>query len=255
MRKVLWTYDNADPAALIERANFVRAQAICIRTTVPWLSASLPSLKSQGFAIYGWRWPAVDNRETQGHYYADEEAKFAVSLIQNGLDGYIVDPESDTGRPVDDWNEPKLPNNSTDTLQTLAARFCDTIKLAGRRKNPNFLFGITSGCRYPTQNPRIPWAEFLAHSDAAFPQLYWAPNIRNRNTPAEAYAQGIESWRTVVPSGMRIIPIIGEIATVEAAEIASYSTLIQQNNIQEIHYYTYETGVPQQNWDALRALG
>ena len=75
------------------------------------------------------------------HLKAGLEAKFVVDLIGSGLDGYIVDAESDADSPANDWNQPTLPNNQTDTLASLANRFCDTIKIAGRNKNPEFLRG------------------------------------------------------------------------------------------------------------------
>jgi hypothetical protein len=246
-RKVLWVVDG-DMAGLLERAHYVRAQAVCIRTTNGWLKGAIPTIKGQGFDVYAWRWPAVrPTNPPPAHYYADDEAQYVLGLIAGGLDGYIADPESDGDQGVNDWNDSQLAN--------LANQFCDTIKIAGRQKNPQFLFGITSGCNYPTLMKNIPWSVFVAHCDAVYPQMYWAPNIRNRHTPEDAYNVGMTSWRTVVPGSMKVYPIVGEIETVKADEIARFGTIMTNNSISEVHFYTYTSQIPPQNWDALRNLG
>jgi hypothetical protein len=44
MRKVLWIVDG-DKDALLERARYVGAQAVCIRTTNAWLKGSVQAIK------------------------------------------------------------------------------------------------------------------------------------------------------------------------------------------------------------------
>jgi hypothetical protein len=186
MRKVLWIVDG-DKDALLERAKYVGAQAVCIRTTNAWLKGSVQAIKQWGFDVYAWRWPSVDPSSNTNHHYVEAEIDFVKGLIAEGLDGYIVDPEADDGRDSDNWND--------SSLAPLADHFCGAIKSAGRQKNPNFLFGTTSGCDYPVIKPDIPWSTFLAHSDAVFPQIYWAPNFitAKRTTPDAAWKIGIIS--------------------------------------------------------------
>jgi hypothetical protein len=249
MRKVLWIVDG-NKNRLLKKADYIRAQAVCVRTTNSWLEGSLADIKRQGFDVYGWRWPAViEPPRDPRHHYAMNEAAFVGRLIDAGLDGYIADPESDAGRANDDWNDRKW--------APLANQFCDAIAIPGVRKNPKFIFGTTSGCRYPTLFRQIPWPEFVAHSDALYPQCYWIGDGQpvNGGTPQSAFARGMKSWRTIAPPAMRIIPLIGEIAGVKAAEIDAYQDIIDANGIGEIHFYTFTDDVPAENWDALRRLG
>jgi hypothetical protein len=246
-RKVLWVVDG-DMDGLLEKAQYVRAQAVCIRTTNGWLAGAIQKIKQQGFDVYAWRWPAMrPTKPPPAHYYADDEAKYVLDLIKQGLDGYIVDPESDGDGSAGDWNNTQLSG--------LANRFCDTIKIAGRQKNPHFLFGTTSGCNYPTLMKDIPWSVFVAHSDAIYPQIYWAPNIKGRHTPEDAYKIGMASWKTVVPGSMRVCPIIGEIESNKADEITRFGTIMNTYGLSEVHFYTYTDKVPSPNWDALKKLG
>jgi hypothetical protein len=246
-RKVLWLVDG-ELNGLLERAQYVGAQAVCIRTTNDWLKGAVQQIKNKGFDVYAWRWPAV--RPTippPAHYYADDEAHYAMQLIKEGLDGYIVDPESDAGHSESDWNNTNLAD--------LANRFCDTIKLAGRKAISQFLFGTTSGCNYPTQKKNIPWSVFIAHSDAVFPQIYWAPNIVGRHTPEDAYKIGMASWKTIIPKSMRICPIIGEIKINQPGEINRFGQIINTDAIDEVHFYSYVVDVPPTNWEALKNFG
>src|SRR5476651_2500604 len=129
-RKVLWMVDGFKED-LLERAQYIRAQAVCVRTTNEWLTNSISEIKRRGFDVYAWRWPAIrPTNPPPQHYFADDEAQFAIELISQGLDGYIVDPESDSNGAVNDWND--------SSLSGLANRFCDTVKLAGRSNNPHF---------------------------------------------------------------------------------------------------------------------
>jgi hypothetical protein len=63
------------------------------------------------------------------------------------------------------------------------------------------------------------------------------------------------SWKTIIPSSMRICPIIGEIESNKADEIQRFRSIMDFNSITEIHFYTYTDDVPSENWDALRNLG
>jgi hypothetical protein len=117
-------------------------------------AGAIGQFHQHGIKVYGWRWPAVKADTHSPHHFANDEAKFVVQqLIPAGLDGYIVDPESDSNRTIDDWNH--------ETLAPLARAFCHTIKAAAPA---GFHFGITSGCAYPnlSNRPHIPWAEFVA---------------------------------------------------------------------------------------------
>ena len=253
MRKVLWIVDG-DQNKFLERAKYVRAQAVCIRTINAWLKGSVQDIKKQGLDVYAWRWPSVDPNSNARHHYVEDEIEFVEGLIAEGLDGYIVDPESDDGRDSDDWNDAKWAG--------LADHFCDAIKSAGRQKNPDFLFGTTSGCDYPVIKPKIPWSTFLAYSDAVYPQIYWAPDYitAKRTTPDAAWKIGTAAWKKIVPAGMPVHPILGEIGTNTPDELARFGQIMIDNkNTDEVHFYTYEDQLVapawSDTWDALRSFG
>jgi hypothetical protein len=251
-RKVLWSYD-PDQAGLLDKARTINASAVCIRTDLAWLPAAIPQFKQHDIAVYGWRWPAIRPTTTPPpHYYADDEANYVVTeLIPSGLAGYIVDAESDGPKaPEREWD-----SKVVDT-KTLAATFCKTIKDAGMKAIPTFLFGMTSGGTYPKAYPQIPWAEFVAASQALYPQVYWYKDKQQypgRSTPQDSYNTCIPLWQKIA-AGKPLIPIIGEIASVTSQEIASYSAIITANKLTEVHMYTYDGGVSLQNWTAMKNL-
>jgi Putative peptidoglycan binding domain len=254
MRKVLWMVEG-DKDGLLDRASYVGAQAVCIRTTNPWLKRSVSEIKRQGFAVYAWRWPSIDPQSNSNHHYVDDEAAFVLGLIEEGADGYIVDSESDPQHSAaDDWNDA--------SCDAIADKFCRTIKVAGRQKNSRFLFGITSGCDYPKIKPAIPWSTFLSYSDAAFPQIYWAPNYitAKRTTPDAAWKIGMAAWRSILPGTVPAHPILGEIKTNTPEEIERFGQImIEANSTSEVHFYAYDDDMrqPQWNetWEALRQMG
>src|SRR5262249_15461303 len=143
-----------------------------------------------GMKVYAWRWPPASKAGAQ-----KEADNVANDLIPAGLDGYIVDPESDTPGASNDWNRAGL--------GPIAAQFCSTIKSAAPG---SFVFGTTSGCSYPAPNmkPKIPWKEFFTASDVLLPQTYWRwtnPSTGKRGqkinggTPAAAIAKGVPAWK------------------------------------------------------------
>ena len=250
MRKVLWVVED-DESALVAAANYVRAQALCIRSTNAWLPGAIPALKKQGFDVYAWRWPTpqpIPAANDSIHWSAMNEAQFVKGLIDVGLDGYVVDPECDNQTDKSCWNDT--------SLATLANQFCDAIKLYGQQKNPSFMFGITSGGQYPKSFPDIPWSAFVAHADVLLPQCYWYADGSSENggTPQAAYSICMPLWKAIGPS-VRVVPIIGDITAVQASDIQAYQGIISSNNISEIHFYAFQSGMSQANLDQLRALG
>jgi hypothetical protein len=167
-----------------------------------------------------------------------------------GLDGYIVDPESD-GPGSNDWNR--------DGLNELAEDFCKTIKSAAGRKS--FVFGTTSGCGYPGPRgkPKIPWAEFFSASYILLPQTYWrwthngrVQNI-NGGKPSEAIARGLKAWKPKA-KGKPILPMAGEVDVVKPDEIADYGAKLTSLGLDEAHFYTDNGKIPVGNLAAIKAL-
>src|SRR5262249_55008806 len=175
--KALWAEDlddQTDEDRIFGHAQAMGAEAVVIRTTSDRLATSMARFQAAGMKVYAWRWPAVV--KNQGGRYAIDEANYvAQTLIPAGLDGYIVDPESENDEGYNDWNRTNLPI----PVAQLATSFCQIIRSAAQTEGrPSFLFGITSGGNYQATLANLPWQQFVSASDAVFPQIYWrARNI------------------------------------------------------------------------------
>src|SRR5262249_59520514 len=163
--KALWVDDLDDQTD--EDRIFGHAQAMGAEGVR--LATSMTRFQAAGMKVYAWRWPAVV--KNQGGRYAIDEANYvAQTLIPAGLDGYIVDPESENDEGYNDWNRTNLPI----PVAQLATSFCQIIRSAAQTEGrPSFLFGITSGGNYPATLANLPWQQFVSASDAVFPQIYW----------------------------------------------------------------------------------
>src|SRR5262249_39002393 len=138
-RKVLWIVNmntQASETAFSKHALAIGATAVCIRTSSTRLVDAIKRFHDIGMKVYAWRWPPASKAGAQ-----KEADNVANDLIPAGLDGYIVDPESDTPGASNDWNRAGL--------GPIAAQFCSTIKSAAPG---SFVFGTTSGCSYPAPN-------------------------------------------------------------------------------------------------------
>jgi len=253
--KVLWivSMDEAAEGRLVQNAQTAGVGTVCIRSTSPRLPGAISRLHQQNIKVYAWRWPAASPVQSKSpHYFAVDEANFVTEqLLPAGLDGYIVDPESEGDGAANDWNHA--------SLAPVARAFCDKSRNAAPA---GFHFGITSGCAYPspTMRPNIPWAEFVAASDALYPQTYWgmvnshddAIDI-NGGTPDTAIDRGLGSWKSIA-SGKLIVPMAGELDVITADEIAAYGARLQSEGISEAHFYADSADVPPENYAAIAAL-
>ena len=250
--------DSAAEGRLLRNAQAAGADAVCIRTTNSRLPAAIGRFHQNNIKVYAWRWPAVEQVENDTtHHYADDEANYVVQrLISAGLDGYIVDPESDDNRAIDDWNNA--------SLAPLARSFCQTIKAGAAAAGlVDFRFGITSGCNFPSRSgkPNIPWAEFIGASDAVYPQTYWRMTVGqgetidiNGGTPDTAINRGKTAWSPVA-RGKPIIYMAGELDLITAAELTTYGGRAQAEGVTEFHFYADNANVPPANYQVIRSLG
>lgn len=258
MRKALWVTTLTDPDAkmLIAHANASGATLVCIRSTNSILPQALPKLRAAKLDVYSWRWPAVESSpgDHAPHHYAMDEASYvAETLIPAGLDGYIVDPESDGAGQVDDWNSA--------THRQLAVDFCAAIRKAADKRGAPFHFGVTSGCQYPTNHVDIPWAAFVAAADALYPQIYWRDNIKgvctpvNGKSPQAAYKLGMTSWAKIA-NGKPLIAIAGEIDCIgkeQVDELSTFAALIAGNQ-SEAHFYADSAATAPEIHAAIKAM-
>jgi hypothetical protein len=246
--KVLWVVNINTEAA---ETNFTKhalacgANGVCIRTSSTRLAAAIPRFQALGMKVYAWRWPQVTPASLNA-----EANNVANVLVPAGLDGYIVDPESD-GPGGNNWNQTGLGPR--------AAAFCNTIKTAAAGRH--FLFGTTSGCGYPGPRgkPNIPWNAFFTASDVLLPQTYWrwTNNGRvgdiNGGSPAKSIARGLAAWGPQA-LGRPILPMAGEIDVITPEEIAAYGTLLGTSGVRIAHFYTDNGNIPLANLAAIRAL-
>jgi hypothetical protein len=149
-RKFLWIVDmDTEPVetSFSKHALAIGATSVCIRTSSKRMPGSIATFKNLGMEVYAWRWPQVAPAKVAAE--ADYVAK---KLITAGLDGYIVDPESDVAGANNDWNQTKL--------APLAKSFCDTIR---RRPASRLCLGRLRDVRIrvPLGNPTFLGRSFL----------------------------------------------------------------------------------------------
>jgi hypothetical protein len=255
-RKVLWivSFTKALEPRAFKHAEDCGVEAVCIRSDNVRLENAIGGFHQKNIAVYAWRWPAVLPKPgSKTHWYAKDEAAFvAEKLIPAGLDGYIIDPESEPGQPSDDWNNA--------ALALLAREFCQHIQSAAKNAGRgDFVFGITSGCNYPAGLKYLPWGEFVAASDALFPQTYWRwtnnKKVQNINggTPDKAIKKGLHSWARIARN-KRIIPMAGEIDVVAASEIKDYASALKELGLDQYHFYADNSGVSKSTCDAINHI-
>lgn len=254
--KFLWvvSFGALTPKKFLEHALKCGAHGVCIRTTNVSFPATIAMFRTSGMKVYGWRWPAAaKSADSPPHYFALDEAHYVASdLISAGLDGYIVDPESDSPGDLNDWNH--------EALAPLASAFCRAIRDGASAYGvADFKFGVTSGVNYPapTGKPHIPWGEFISASDALYPQSYWRWRRPGDNRiedlhggrPGTALALGQECWGRVC-SGKPIFPMAGELEVITPREIADYATAALKTG-NELHFYADSSNVPSSIYRAI----
>ena len=112
--KVLWVVGYNSLPQFIQRAVAANATAVAIRTNdsnnIP---QAIVAAHAANLKIYGWRWPSANPGPAMA------EADRAVTFLNQGMDGYFVDPEGEPGQPFD-WNR--------NGLQQLANDFYNAIE-------------------------------------------------------------------------------------------------------------------------------
>jgi hypothetical protein len=264
-RKFLWIANmdtDAAETAFAKHALAMNATGVCIRTSSTRLPGAIARFKALQMVVYAWKWPGVVPSQHAKHYYAIDEARYVAStLIPKGLDGYVVDPESDghvnkkTGKKLaNDWDQA--------ALAPIAQQFCSIIR--GATSGKPFVLGTTSGCNYPGAQgkPNIPWAQFFAASDVLLPQTYWRwtnPKTGKRGekinggAPNPAIAKGVAAWEGK-SQGRPMLPMAGEMDVVTADEITSYGAELAKMNITEAHFYADNGHIPVANIAAMKLL-
>ena len=258
--KVLWVEtmdDQPEEDRAVKHALVMGAGGVAIRTTSNRLPTSIPRFHQSGLQVYAWRWPAVVPN-SGGRYAIDEANYVAENLIPAGLDGYIVDPESEEDGGYNDWNR----TNTPISVSQLAVNFCEVIRGAAQaHENTSFVFGITSGGNYPAFLKNLPWQQFVSASDAVFPQIYWRARDQHNvcrtvqdGKPNTRFSVCLPSWRAIA-RGKTIIPIGGEISCIaDFAELQVFAQRASAENLHLIHFYTDDPNVSPALCDAIKGL-
>jgi hypothetical protein len=263
-RKVHWIVGmnkESDERSFAQHVDAAGIDTVCIRTTTPRLPGAIKTFHKMKKTVWAWRWPGVDDDPAKAkgpHYFAPLEAEFvAKQCIPAGLDGYIVDPESDDDKGVNDWNQVEVKGRK---LKDLAKDFWAVIKKAAKGKK--FHCGITSGWDFPdpNQKPILPWGEFIGPSDAVYPQTYWRIDLgqgkllkRFGGDPAVGCNKRLPIWKKV-SMGKPIIPMAGEIDVVTAKEITAYGKAMATLKLDELHFYADLPKVKPEVLAAIKAL-
>ncbi len=134
------------------------------------------ALRTRGISPWGW------------HYiYGDQPTQEAQKAIQRvtelGLDGYVLDAESE-------YKEAGKDSAATTFMTQLRAGLPNTPL-------------VLSSYRYPTYHPQLPWDEFLSRVDYNMPQVYWL----QAHNPGEQLARCIREFAAlrynppIIPTG------------------------------------------------------
>lgn len=234
--KVLWVVGYNSLAQFIQRAVAANVTAVAVRTSndnnIP---QAITAAHAANLKIYGWRWPSANPGPAMA------EADRAATFLNQGMDGYFVDPEGEHGQPYD-WDQ--------NGLEQLANDFCVRVKQAAGTKP----LGVTSHYRAREIFPKLPWAAFFQHADVLLPQAYWrvAGGPVSHGNPTENYLRSIQAWTQTGGAEAKIQPMAGELIHVSGAEITQYVTAAQNAGVRALHFYTDQSGINSGVWDAIR---
>lgn len=235
--KVLWVVDYDTLDWFVDRATFIKATAVAIRTDND-LDRAIPAFHAKGIKVYGWRWPSAERVR------AMKEAQNVVDLLNKGLDGYYVDPEGEPGRHFD-WNQKNL--------ESIAEDFSKTVTAASTGKP----FGTTSHFRAKKVFDKLPWNSFFKYSNVFLPQAYWqsAGGLINGGDPEKNYRQSLDEWEVTGASRDKIVPMAGELEFSTPAQIKEYAKEAQKQGVTSLHFYTATKKVKSEVWDEVAKVG
>ena len=232
-KKILWVVNYDELSWFVERAQFVRATGVAIRTDNN-LENAITRFHDVDIKVYGWRWPSAH------HDPAMKEADKVIKLIGKGLDGYFVDPEGKPGAPFN-WDK--------DGLDELADEFCSAITAA----SPGLPFGTTSHYRAKKIYKHLPWKSFFKHSTVFLPQAYWHTDggIVGHGIPGDNFRVSMDFWADTGAPREQILPMAGELHRSTPGEIRLYVQEAKKQHVSCLHFYTAMESVKPAVWNAI----
>lgn len=229
--KVIWVVNYNRLEDFFSQCTAVGATSVAIRTDND-LRKAIPVAHQIGLKVYGWRWPS------SLHDPAMNEAVKVKALLDQGLDGYFVDPEMSQQDNID-WNK--------NGLMDLAEAFCSAVSTAANGRP----FGVTSHYLAKRVEPRLPWASFFKYATVLLPQAYWrsTEGVIGHGIPADNYEVAIAAWTAAGGDPARIVPMAGELGVSTATEIEQYAKAASQ--APALHFYAYQPKVRADVWAAV----
>src|SRR5262249_39516248 len=139
-RKVLWIWRfDTNQDTYKKHLDGAGIDTVCINTMSHRFPALIDEYKKMNKTVWAWRWPGVRPSDAYGwHYYAPDQGKYVAGLVKQGLDGFIVDPESNDNQKPNDWNQTEVddPNHPGKKIKTseLAKQLWEPITKAANGK-------------------------------------------------------------------------------------------------------------------------
>ncbi len=209
---------------LIKIADGIYSYNVNRTNNVDLVPPVVSALKNQGIQVWGWHYIYGDNPTGEGQIAASRTKAL-------GLDGYIIDAES----------EFKLPGK-----ETAAKNFMTEL----RKGIPNKPVALCS-FRYPLLHMQFPWKAFLEKSDYNMPQVYWQESHNPDVQVTRSYNefQALVPYRPYFATGP-LYPAGGWNPT--ASELTLFMNTCKSLNIPAVNYFTwdYKNNLPNQ-WNAI----
>jgi hypothetical protein len=170
-------------------------------------------LQAANVKVWGW------------HYvygsYPEQEAEIAVKrTLDLGLDGFVVDAESDYESPS------KAP---------AASRYMNIL-----RSNLGSLPVALSSFRYPSYHAQFPWRNFLERCDFNMPQVYWIQSHNNAGEQLQRCVnefKNLHPFRPIIPTG----PAYKEHGWIpHEGEIIDFMNTAKNLNLPAVNFWYWE---------------
>jgi len=218
--------ENGDPIRITDLAKKANLSHVLVKvadgafpynidndTGFDYARSVIKKLQAANIAVWGW------------HYvygtYPDQEAEIAVKrTLELGLDGFVVDAESDYEDPS------KAP---------AASRYMNIL-----RSNLGSLPIALSSFRYPSYHAKFPWRNFLERCDYNMPQVYW---IHAHNNAGEQLRRcvnefkNLQPFRPIIPTG----PAYKEHGWIPyESEIIEFMQVAKNLNLSAVNFWYWE---------------
>jgi len=198
----------------IKIANGINPYNIDTSLAADLVPAVVSALRGYGIQVWGW------------HYvYGDDpagEARIAVTRVkQLGLDGYVIDAESEYKQPDREDNAILYMNQLRQGLPSLPIALCSY--------------------RYPKLHSEFPWKAFLNYCDYNMPQVYWeqAHNPEAQLRTSVSQFQALTPFRPIIPTGP-VYRAGGWEPT--DADLNEFMNTAKSLNLSAINYFAWDYG-------------